>query len=82
MYGNPSSYLKYSLNKNASPYHFVFLNSYKIKDIDRNELELTAKIQICLEEKNCQFETVLFDRQRLPKPDCGWNLNFTLPGLL
>lgn len=81
MYDNPSFYLKYSLNKNASPYHFV-LYSYKIKDIGRNELELTAKIQVCLEEKNCQFETVLFDRQRLPKPDCGWNLNFTLPGLL
>ncbi|XP_062616058.1 uncharacterized protein LOC134277763, partial [Saccostrea cucullata] len=52
---------------------------YKIEDIDRSDLELTAEIKICLEEKTCVYESLLFDKQRIPKPGCNWNLNFTVP---
>eukprot|EP00105_Crassostrea_gigas_P044414 XP_019928562.1 PREDICTED: uncharacterized protein LOC105342368 [Crassostrea gigas] len=52
---------------------------YKIDDVDRSNLELTAKIKICLEENTCLYESTLFDKHILPKPGCNWNLNFTIP---
>lgn len=60
--------------------HFFLLFSYKIDDVDRSNLELTAKIKICLEEETCLYESTLFDKHILPKPGCNWNLNFTRPG--
>lgn len=53
---------------------------YKIDDVDRSNLELTAKIKICLEDNTCLYESTLFDKHILPKPGCNWNLNFTIPG--
>jgi hypothetical protein len=56
------------------------LNRYKIEDVDRDYLELTATVKLCLEESTCLYESELFNKQRIPKPGCNWNLNFTKPG--